>query len=127
MRKSDAVGYRRPPTETRFRKGQSGNPRGRPKPIQKLENLLTQELKTTIVISEGGVQKRISKMEALVKSTTARAIKGDRGATKLLFALIGKLPASSAEEFRVTQAAEELYQQDREAAPRYREGGTAKG
>ena len=27
----DAIGYRRPPAATRFQKGRSGNPRGRPK------------------------------------------------------------------------------------------------
>jgi hypothetical protein len=28
---TDTVGYKRPPSKTRFKPGQSGNPRGRPK------------------------------------------------------------------------------------------------
>ena len=30
QKRDDEVGYRKPPRRTRFRKGQSGNPRGRP-------------------------------------------------------------------------------------------------
>src|SRR4051812_4337181 len=48
------VGYGRPPKATRFRKGQSGNPRGRPKGAQGLRSLLEAALAQQITVSEGG-------------------------------------------------------------------------
>jgi hypothetical protein len=37
-----AVGYGKPPVETRFQKGQSGNPEGRPRGTKKLVTLLAE-------------------------------------------------------------------------------------
>ena len=39
-----AVGYGKPPLHTRFRKGRSGNPRGRPKRATDLASLLSRAL-----------------------------------------------------------------------------------
>lgn len=40
----DEIGYKKPPRHTRFRKGQSGNPKGRPKGTQNLKTDLAEEL-----------------------------------------------------------------------------------
>jgi hypothetical protein len=48
------IGYRRPPPEHQFRKGVSGNPRGRPKESTNLVTLLQKELKAPIQITENG-------------------------------------------------------------------------
>lgn len=79
------VGYCRPPKATQFRKGCSGNPKGRPKGTRNLKSDLAEELAERITLSEGGKPIRLSKQRALVKSLTARAIKGDgRAVTALL-------------------------------------------
>ena len=75
------VGYCRPPQHTRFKPGHSGNPKGRPKGTKNLKTDLMEELAERINVSEGGKPKKLSKQRALVKSLTAKAIKGDARAS----------------------------------------------
>lgn len=89
--KSYDVGYGKPPKKSRFKPGQSGNPRGRPKGTRNLKTDLEEELKETITVSESGRSKRLSKQRALVKAMVAKALKGDARSTALLLGLIDKL------------------------------------
>ena len=57
------VGRGRPPLHTRFKKGQSGNPRGRRK---NLPALLVAALNEPVVVTTGGESRRITKREAVV-------------------------------------------------------------
>ncbi len=79
------VGYGKPPKATRFKKGRSGNPKGRPKGAKGVNASLKRELETKITVREGSYEIRISKAEAIAKRFTAGALKGD---TKLLMALL---------------------------------------
>jgi hypothetical protein len=78
------VGYRRPPLHSRFRKGQSGNPRGRPPGSKNLSTLLNEALNEPVVITENGGRKKISKLEASLKQLVNEAAKGNWRALKLL-------------------------------------------
>src|ERR1700761_3366019 len=70
------VGYKKPPKQHQFRKGQSGNPRGfRPKEKKNIHQALMDELMTKITVTEGGKVHKITKMDALFKSALAKAIK----------------------------------------------------
>jgi len=89
--KSSTAGYGKPPPEHRFKPGQSGNPKGRPKGTRNLKTDLEEELKETITVSESGRPKRLSKQRALVKAMVAKALKGDARSTALLLGLIEKL------------------------------------
>jgi hypothetical protein len=80
------VGYRRPPTSTRFKKGQSGNPRGRPKATASFRSDLIAELQEKLVVTENGREKRITKQRAFIKTLTAAAIKKDIRAVNALLA-----------------------------------------
>ena len=71
------VGYGRPPRDTRFRKGQSGNPKGRPKGSKNVATVFLEEMRRLVVVREGGKTRRIGKQEALVTSLWNKAIKGD--------------------------------------------------
>lgn len=88
-RKADyQVGYGKPPQRTRFTKGQSGNPTGRAKGSKNLSTLLTKTLNETVVISENGRRKTITKLEAMTKQLVNKAAAGDPRAIKLLTDLV---------------------------------------
>lgn len=76
------VGYGRPPRHTRFRKGRSGNPKGRPRGTKDFAVLLFEEGLRQIVVREGVKTRRMNKREALVASLYNRALKGDIRAIK---------------------------------------------
>lgn len=81
------VGYGRPPKNKQFKKGESGNPRGRPKGAKGFIASLERELAAKITVREGDKETEISKAEALAKRLTEKALKGDIGAIKMLAAV----------------------------------------
>jgi len=74
------VGYRKPPTESRFNKGQSGNPAGRPKTMTRLDLVLKGELDSIVNRTIDGQRRQLSVRESLVRSLLAKALGGDLGA-----------------------------------------------
>ena len=80
--KSDfPVGYKKPPHETRFKPGQSGNPGGRPKKKTiTLAEAFGRELNTSVTVTEGGKSKKITKRDAIAKHQTIKAVQGDHKA-----------------------------------------------
>src|SRR5712664_4205201 len=61
------VGYKKPPTGSKFQKGESGNAKGRPRGSKNLATLFEDELNQRVIVRENGRQKRITKREAAVK------------------------------------------------------------
>ena len=85
--KSERAGYRNPPRSTRFRKGQSGNPRGRPKNRHRqapYEAVLGQD----VTIREGGETRRVTAAEAFLQQLTKRGLEGNAPATRDLLEAI---------------------------------------
>ncbi len=71
------VGRNRPPLHTRFKKGQSGNPSGRPKGHRNLASALTAILKETTEIEVEGESETMTRLEAAVRTLVDKAINGD--------------------------------------------------
>jgi hypothetical protein len=86
--KNYEIGYAKPPTRTRFAKGKSGNPNGRPKGSRNLKTDLGHELGKRIVVREGGRRIRTSKQEALIMRLFEQGLKGDMRALNIAFNLI---------------------------------------
>ena len=88
MSSSDnGVGYCRPPVTTRFKAGQSGNPKGRPKSSKNMLTLLREELDQKMTVTSDGRTQRMSKAKVAVRQQVDRAVRGDPKA----FALVLKL------------------------------------
>ena len=81
------VGYRTPPEATRFKKGVSGNPRGRPKGSLNVATVLARTLREKVVINENGRRKTVTKLEAALKQLVNKAAAGDLRALRHLTAL----------------------------------------
>lgn len=78
------VGYMKPPKHTQFKKGQSGNPKGRPKGTKNFKTDLMEEFSEQITITEGGKQMPVSKQRAMIKRTMQKALSGEIPAIRLL-------------------------------------------
>ena len=89
---SKPTGRRNPPVATRFRKGQSGNPKGRPK--ARTPNTTTSAFDVIIdrmlTVTQGGVAREVTAEEALQHRTYQDAIAGSRLAQRMVLKWIEK-------------------------------------
>lgn len=77
----EAVGYGRPPKVTRFKKGQSGNPRGRPRNRWRdipYDTLLGQ----MVTVREDGRDRRVTAAEAFILQLTKKGLEGDSASAR---------------------------------------------
>ena len=80
-----AVGYGKPPITSRFKPGQTGNAKGRPKGHKNLKTLIRQAMTARIVIQEGSSNRQVSKIEGVVLRQLQNALKGnDRSAMAVI-------------------------------------------
>jgi hypothetical protein len=79
-----AVGYAKPPSNTRFKPGQSGNPLGRPRGAKNFGTAIEDELRARVTVTENGTRKRLSKREVIAKRLVNQAAEGDLRAVPLL-------------------------------------------
>ena len=84
----ERVGYRRPPKHSRFKPGQSGNPRGRAKGTRGLKTDLEAELKSKHTIHINKQPVTDTKQRLTIKTLATRAASGDVKAAQLLLPLI---------------------------------------
>lgn len=82
------VGYRRPPIESRFKPGQSGNPKGRPKRHRNVRTVVQETLNQRITIREGKRTRLLSKLEGVVLAVVNSALQGNAKSVTALMALL---------------------------------------
>jgi hypothetical protein len=110
-RKSSQVGYCNPPGHARFKKGQSGNPKGRPKGTLNMATVLARTLREKVVINEAGRRKTVTKLEASIKQLTNKAASGELKALQLLTALVRSAEERAIKEITLTPALDEFDEQ----------------
>ena len=108
------VGYGKPPCETRFRKGQSGNPRGRPCGAKNLKTRVREALKEPVLVTENGRRRKVTKGEAIITQLVNRAANADLRAVKILLDLLRDIEAETepaAETSAFSEADEKVLEQ----------------
>jgi Family of unknown function (DUF5681) len=83
-----AVGYRRAPVHTKWKRGQSGNPAGRRKGQRNVRTVLDEQLNERIWIREGNRRRSVTKLEAVIATMINAALKGSAKAQASLIALL---------------------------------------
>src|SRR5580693_4118675 len=86
--RDDEVGYGKPPRRTRFIKGQSGNPRGRPPGAKNLKTLLSEALNETVIVTENGGRRKVTKRQAIITQLVNRSATADFRAIKILLDIV---------------------------------------
>jgi Family of unknown function (DUF5681) len=72
---TNKVGYAKPPKHTRFTKGRSGNPKGRPTGSKNLGTMMIEELTHPVAIVENGKRTKIPKIRAALRQKRAATTK----------------------------------------------------
>ena len=78
------MGYGKPPRHTRFVKGQSGNPRGRPSGAKNFTTLLSEALNEPVIVTENGGRRKVTKRQAIITQLVNRSATADFRAIKIL-------------------------------------------
>ena len=93
-----AVGYCKPPVQTRCRKGQSGNPRGRPRGMTagRAMALLLREAYRPVTVREGEKTRTMSALQAVLRSQVALAAKGNAAAQRTVFETVQAIEGEAA-------------------------------
>ena len=109
-------GYKNPPVEHQFKKGKSGNPKGRPRKKTKqhsdpgLDLIVSvyRELRKSVFVQENGKHREITKLDAFSAQLVAQSVNGKPSQQKML---LGLLPLDRHEETE-QQTLEQLQSHD---------------
>ena len=102
--RSYEVGYGKPPAVTRFVKGKSGNPRGRPKGSrnqmpalneERLRDIVIAEAYRTIKVKDGGRDVSVPMAQAVIRSMAVNAVRGDQRSQKMFTDLLNTTEAKN--------------------------------
>lgn len=78
------IGYKKPPKGSQFKKGQSGNSKGRPKGSLNFSTEIDRELASKVTIKENGRSKKVTKKRIIAKQLVNKAVNGDLKASGML-------------------------------------------
>jgi uncharacterized protein DUF5681 len=111
---ADKVGPGKPPRHTRFKPGQSGNPKGRPKGSKNFATILQQQLTKKITITVDGKPRRMTVQEVIARRLATDSMKGTTKAMELLI----RLTSAKSDESAGNDVAGETVLPDKDALRR---------
>ena len=104
------AGYRKPPEQHRFKKGASGNPRGRPRKTEptksagashtQLEDILLTEALRPIQIRENDKVTEVPMIQAVIRSMGVAAVKGSHRSQTTLASMVQAVQAKRYEDLK---------------------------
>ena len=101
------VGYGKPPVQTRFRKGQSGNPRGsyrKSEPWDRANQLMLKEAYRSVTVRDGDRTMKMPAIAAIFRSQLAKGLKGNgpaqRASLRMIEAIEGRQSALNTEALK---------------------------
>ena len=107
-----AVGYARPPKETQFKTGSSGNPKGRPRGAKGEDTIFREVMSTRVPMTIRGKMRKVPLLEAVWMRVADDALKGNAKAIGLL---LGRARSFDGAD----PANRELHQDDRQVLQSY--------
>jgi hypothetical protein len=102
-----AVGYGRPPKATQFKKGKSGNPKGRPKGSRPIGAVLQDVLSQRIPVTENGKTRRLPALEVMLRRLANDAMRSEPVALKLMLSLFDRYGDSGEATIKLDEILEE--------------------
>lgn len=106
--KSDkGVGYARPPRHSRFKPGQSGNQRGRPKGSLNFTTDLKNTLLAPVALNDGGKPRRVTTQKAALLRLREKALKGDVRALDKFLSLAMAMSDNTAQDAAKTPSVDD--------------------
>jgi hypothetical protein len=110
-----AVGYRKPPKSTQFKKGKSGNPKGRLRGSRGVSAVLRDVVRQKIPVTENGKTRRVPALEVMLRRLANDAVRNDPRALKLILSLVDRYAEAPEVESRI----DEVLAEDQEILARY--------
>jgi hypothetical protein len=78
------VGYGRPPRETQWKKGQSGNPRRKPARTESMVDMVDRLLLSQVKLTLNGEVRNVTALEAIVCQLQLKEMSGNPRASRIL-------------------------------------------
>ena len=89
------VGYKKPPKHGQFKKGQSGNPKGRPKGARSFGAYLDDYLEQKVEVRDGNKVHEMRLLEVAARTLAKKAVSGNLPALMQLLKILGECGAAN--------------------------------